>query len=1305
MATLVLSAAGSAAGGALGGPLFGLGAATLGRAAGAVAGGVLDQAFMGQGARAGEVGRASALRLQTATEGAALPIVYGRMRVAGTVIWSTRFLESVRESRQGGKATGGARVREYAYSISLAVALCEGPVERIGRVWADGALLDTAGLTVRLHRGDEAQASDPKIEAVEGAGNAPCYRGTAYLVFEDLPLGPFGNRIPQINVEVVRSARQPGVALDPVEAGPRLSEAIRAVALSPGTGEFALSTVPRRHLFEGGATVAANVNNPERRPDIEVALDRLGEELPNVEAVSLIVSWFGDDLRCGRCRVEPRIEERGRRSLPADWRAAGLTTDTARLVGRDAAGRPVYGGSPSDASVIEAIRALGARGYRVLVYPFLLMDIPVGNGLPDPYGRAEQPAHPWRGRITLDTAPGREGSADLTSAAADEVAAFFGTARASEFDTGGDEPVFHGDPGDLGWRRFVLHLAALARSAGGVDAICVGTEFRGLTQIRSGRTDYPAVAAFRDLAAEVRALLPETKISYAADWSEYFGHAPGDGSGDRIFHLDPLWADGNIDFVGIDDYMSAADWRHEPGHADQRAGAASVYSLAYLRSNIAGGENFDWYYASEDDRAAQVRTPIGDAYGEPWVWRPKDIAGWWSNPHHDRVGGVRASQPTPWVPGMKPVWLTETGCPAVDLGANRPNLFVDPKSSENGLPFGSAGARDDEMQRRFLQAKIGYWREAEHNPVSKVYGGPMMPPEGVFVWTWDARPWPDFPNRLGTWSDGVNHRLGHWITGRIAANGLAEVVAAICTRAGFTDYDVSALHGAVHGYVLDRAMTAREALQALMTVYGFDGVEADGRVVFRMRRGLADAVLDPGALVEGEAPGEAVEIVRASAGERPAALRLAYVDAEGDFRPAAAEAVSASAHGHGVEETAVTLAMPASMAQGTVERWAAERQAHETTATLALPPSRLAIEPGDVIALDGEAGLWRVDRAERGTASSLTLTAVDPLVHRPVPAPERFEPAPIAPLPGPLDVVAMDLPLADGGADDHRPRLAVAADPWPGGVDVWEIADEGAVWLAASRVPATIGRLASALPAGRGEVWQRASVEVALSDATLASATEAAVLAGANRLAVEHDGVWEVLAFREAVLIGVNRYRLSGLLRGRRGTEWLAARTTPAGGRVVALDRGVTTLPFGIEDLGRSRRLRVVPIGHRVDHPEAVEVETVVAGAGLRPFAPARLRARIEGGDAVLRWVRRTRVGGDLWVGRDVPLGEEAEAYEVRVLKDGRIARAVEVDRPLWRYGAAERAMDGTTGGFTAEIAQISAVAGPGTRGVIDVEG
>ena len=461
---------------------------------------------------------------------------------------------------------------------------------------------------------------------------APAYRGTAYVVIENLDLTPYGNRIPQFNFEVFR---RPPAGLPGVPRPPALD--VRGVALVPGCGEYALATEEVHFRRGRGDNVVLNVHNDRGVPDLVASLDQLSADLPNARSVSLVVSWFGDDLRCDRCTLRPAVEQAGEDGTPMRWVVSGQGRSSAREVSR-LAGRPIFGGTPADESVLQAIARMKADGLAVMFYPFILMDIQAGNGLSDPWsGAADQPPVPWRGRITLAKAPGRAGSADKSAAAAEEVAAFFGRATAGDFHGSGETVEYEG-PSEWSYRRFVLHYAHLCARAGGVDAFCIGSEMRGLTQIRDSADGYPAVRELCDLAEEVRSILgPDTKIGYAADWSEYFGHQPGDGSGDVLYHLDPLWASPEIDFIGIDNYMPLSDWRDGAGHADAAAG--SIYDLAYLKGNVAGGEGYDWYYADAEGRAGQDRIPISDgAYGEDWVFRYKDLVSWWSEPAREPPG-------------------------------------------------------------------------------------------------------------------------------------------------------------------------------------------------------------------------------------------------------------------------------------------------------------------------------------------------------------------------------------------------------------------------------------------------------------------------------------------------------------------------------------------------------------------------------------------------------------------------------------------------------------------------------------------
>ena len=191
------------------------------------------------------------------------------------------------------------------------------------------------------------------------------------------------------------------------------------------------------------------------------------------------------------------------------------------------------------------------------------------------------------------------------------------------------------------------------------------------------------------------------------------------------------------------------------------------------------------------------------------MFRPKDFRSWWSNAHHRGRAACARRGATAYVPQAKPIWFTEFGCPAVDKGPNQPNVFYDPKSSECALPYFSPGAKDDPVQRAYLEAMLAYWRD--HAPVSTVYGGPMLSTADMFAWAWDARPFPDFPGRTAVWHDTPNYELGHWLTGRAGEVPLKWIIAELCAAVGVTAYDTAALLSAstlVLGYATD-AMPAR----------------------------------------------------------------------------------------------------------------------------------------------------------------------------------------------------------------------------------------------------------------------------------------------------------------------------------------------------------------------------------------------------------------------------------------------------------------------------------------------------------------
>lgn len=1238
MATLLLQAAGAALG-----SVFGPVGSAIGQAVGALAGASIDRAMIGGGSTVTGARLATA-RIPGADEGTPITRLYGTARIGGTLFWATRFEEEVTTERSGGKAFGGGGLTttSYRYFANFAVGLCEGEVTAIRRVWADGQPLDLSGIEMRLHRGTANQMPDPLIEAKQGVGNVPAYRNTAYVVFERLPLDDFGNRIPVLQFEVVRAIGT-------------LEREIEAVTIIPGASEHGYAPLQVTETTGPGASRILNRNVGYAATDWQASLDELQALCPNLKRVSLVVSWFGTDLRADQCRVVPGVEVAARTDESTPWQVSGVSRGTAHAVSQ-VNGGPAFGGTPNDAAVLAAIADLKARGLDVTLYPLMMMDIPAANGLPDPYGGSQQAAYPWRGRVTA--------MADRNAATRAAVNAFCGNAAAGDFSVAGGAVSYTG--AGEGYRRMILHYAHLAALAGGVHSFIIGSEMRGLTRLRDASGAFPFVEALATLAADVRGIVGSgVKLTYAADWSEYSGLHPEDGSGDHFFNLDPLWASPDIDAVGIDNYMPLADWRDDDLLAANPDGARTADDREAMARAITGGEYFDWYYASDTARASRTRTAITDGTaGKPWVFRAKDIADWWGNRHYERRGGVELTSPTGWLPGMKPIWFTELGCPAVERGANQPNVFPDPKSAESAMPYFSSGQRSDAMQRRFLEAHYAHWKNGTA-PAG------MLATRDVTVWTWDARPIPAFPYNTALFADGGNWQTGHWLNGRLGAGTLADVISAILTDNGFADFDVSAVSGDLTGYVQGDVASARTMIEPLMAAFQIDCRESGGRLVFSSRAKVSNLprVLDVLADIEDK---PLWSETRAQESDVAAQATLDYYDEASDYESAVARSRRMAAGNDRVASGAIAGVLAEAAAAAAAEEILRDQRLARRSIKLGVAPFLMELEPGDAVMLPGLAGRFRVARLEDGAARSLDAVEYSPPVgaHAYVQSVTRAGSGGAAQAFAP-DVIFLDLPRLGSKPPEAYASAAVLARPWRTVTLSAATGTEGYRPRAIATRPATMGALASPLAPGiSGRIDLAGVLDVTLAFGSFASVTEAELFGGSNRLAVRAaNGVFEIVSFAMAEEVAAGRWRLTRLLRGQFGTMDAMAAGAITGADVVRLDDAVVSLGLDPGEAGLSLNWRA---------EAGVSTVGPFAFAGGRraatPLAPVHLIAeRRPAGDIDLSWMRAGRIDGDNWDAYDIPLDEPEERYLVEILDgSGARLRSAETTFAGFSYAAAD---------------------------------
>ncbi len=1232
MASIVLGNAGSA----LGSSLFGNQAgASLGQLAGTLLGQVVDRSAFG-GTKQTHGARIAELSVQQSTYGQMIPIIYGTVKIAGNIIWISPISEykATISETIGGK---GSRLKhahtDYFCSISLAIALCEGPIAAVARIWADEQPFDTQAYNIRIYHGVPNQLPDPLIESIEGVGQVPAYRDLAYIVIEDLQLAIFGNRIPFFSFEVKRLLSS---------SQERAEDLVRSVIIIPGSGEFVYDTIPQykrdSDITEKGAPLhrgpaqAINKHTVHDKTNAIVALDDMKSTLPNLEWVAPVVGWFGTSLDISECSIKPGVEYKyGSETSPDIWRVGKYNRSNAHLI-TQIDNRPIYGGSTSDAAVLRFLDELRQRGYNIMFYPILFIDTI---------------QKPWRGRMY-----------------------------------GSPHSVDHFFTKSDGYKNFILHYAQLVR--GKVEAFVIGSEMVGLNKIEGFFTKFTAVDYFIELAREVKNILgPTVKVTYAADWSEYH-HTDG-----GWYHLDSLWASADIDFIGIDAYFPLTEGKAQGRH--------------HLDEVIAGwdsGEGYDYHYL--DDHRKEALSP-------QYAW--KNITWWWENQHINPDGNVSA-----WQPRSKKIWFTEYGFPSVDCATNQPNVFWSNDSIESHLPRHSEGRVNLFAQRVGITATERRWGSSD-----------MI--ERRFLWTWDARPFPFWPDLKGVWSDGDCWHRGHWIQGKLGAVGLAQVVADLCYRAGLetADIDVSRLHEVVEGVLINCQTTPRIILEALQQAYFFDTSLIEQNVVFIPRQHKQVITVDAKDLLAmpvREGLSDTLQIKLKQEAELPQHVDVNFIDRYNNYGVA-----NQHAQRHFTASTTkLTLNFPlvlqqeqaASIAEVNLFNAWLER----TEYSFMLPPKYIHFVPGDVIKISNS--VIRItslyifkDRCIRleGVCENLSIYAESNL--NPT---FRFNNSlDLDRNPGTTHFEVIDIPLLareELYGDHSRFCVAACGGPnWRGAVIYTDLHQPGEFQAACTlRKPATIGRLLGKLaPINTTCVLDRTNrIYVNILYGKLSSVTERELAEGINTALVGN----EIIQFQHAKLIKPYQYELSNLLRGRYGTE-LHSRTHEPTERFILLDDSVGIIPLSSDYAGQHFICKAISLGSNTDE---VKQELAYKAKTLLPFTPVYVQASASAKlHLTIKWYRRTRIssrannswarGSDTWDVHDkTALGEASEKYQVKILYKERIihintctSNEYRIDAQGWKtYGLPD-----TWDELIVQVAQVSAKLGTGpyTTARIDAQG
>ncbi len=514
---------------------------------------------------------------------------------------------------------------------------------------------------------------------------------------------------------------------------------------------------------------------------------------------------------------------------------------------------------------------------------------------------------------------------------------------------------------------------------------------------------------------------------------------------------------------------------------------------------------------------------------------------------------------------------------------------------------------------------------------------------------------------------------------------LSTIVSDICQLSNIAIFDASDLNQMVGGYLISGPVKSRAAIEELARVYQFDVVEQENGLLFRKLGRLPGAVVLPDDLVQspqGARPSDKITITRQQDMELPREIGLSYIDPGRDYQTGHQRARRLNVASDIVRQSGLPLVLSSSQAKTASEIQLDLAWYGRETISFALPHKYGDLLPGDIVTMasDPEAQDYLLQETEIGP-EGVQCQAVkfsNRRLERSAQADSGSVPAQQVAELAESVFFHFDMP-AITGENISSPvffwAVAAGTGKWPGaGLFISRDNDQTYAPLDYANVDAVSGIVENILPDGPAAYWDYGNeifVRLDNPDHGLSGATSEAVLNGANIAWVGG----EIIQFQQASFEPDGAYRLTGLLRGRRGTERHITQHAASESFVLLNSATVNMAAMYPSDIGLSHHFKLVTAGANVE--DAPAISRVFGAAVLKPFSPVHGKGLRDGaGTLALSWIRRSRVGGDWMDNADVPLGENFERYDVEILNGGAVVRTLTSDVSEVIYSASSQIED-----------------------------
>ena len=532
---------------------------------------------------------------------------------------------------------------------------------------------------------------------------------------------------------------------------------------------------------------------------------------------------------------------------------------------------------------------------------------------------------------------------------------------------------------------------------------------------------------------------------------------------------------------------------------------------------------------------------------------------------------------------------------------------------------------------------------------------------------------------------------------------LADIIVDICSEAGLSSsqIDVTGVSSIpVTGFYLDRITKANEALQLLQQCYFFDIVQSEGKIKFISQANPRSALnLDNSNLathIYNQARPETYTIEPEFVEALPKEVNVNFIDPDLEYEENAVKARSQVIESEESKTFNLPIVLTAAEAIALSEKLLQQYHLNSTKFKLTLPPLYGFLEVADRLVLDGNTiqitrinlGANRLLQVEAKLFNTVSVESVS--LTRTVETGGYNEPIDSISIttPGDTTLHVFDIPLISDVDNDRGVYLT------GGGGSSWEGAEiyasiDGSVYEFVAEFE-TYGTY------GTATVNVNNTITVVLDKGELDNATTADLAAGKNLIIVGQ----ELLQFTTRTLTATNTYELSGLQRGKRGTEWAIDAHVP--NETFALMTGEDAYIERISNSaiapGQTLYFKAVSYGQSLDSVSVVTISYV--GNDLKPYAPINLNStRDEAGNITITWVRRDRHAGAETDPTKIPLSETREEFELEVLDNGTSTlRTITTNETSYIYLSTDQMTDfgSPQTSIAVSVYQISSVVGRG---------